>query len=353
MMKNINIDEILSPISDENPCGFDLDVIQDQDFNAFQLLSIGEPDKEIRIKNPNGAGEINKVIPGKEPEAKLIIEKALLLLKKSKDLRLVTELSCALVREDGLFGLENGLKILYLFMDKFWDSFYPKLGEDEVNDPIFRINVMKDFLSSKKLIKLVRNSSLIESREIGKFKIIDIEIAQNKLNPIVGRTAVDMSLLELAFQKPDDEDVLKQLYNSLTKSLFYIDSIIQMLIKNSIYLEDEWAKISLLLKQVQALFKKDEQVEPMSLLASAAQNENSKMPNNRLKLSCRSDVSNELKQISEFLKKSEPAHPAPLLIDRAIKLLEMDFLEIIGNLAPDAIDQIYSIGGIEKKSEKT
>lgn len=349
-MKKIDLEALSKEISSENPCGLDLDDIEDHEFIEFQLLCEGEPDKVRRVKDPSTGQEYDQVIFGKESDADLIIEKSVLLLEKSKDLRVLSELCCALVREDGAEGLQTGLGLINMLISSYWDDFYPKLIQEENNDPVFRVNALKNLLSQKKLIKHVKYVDLVTSKQIGKFKVIDIDIAQGKAEPMEGRAVPDLEMINLAIKNPDDKDKLEKIQKSFEASLEYIDSINKTLSSYNIYIKDEWIKLTQILRQVLAMLNVEthldetEDINPSNLVS----NNSKDFSKGDLMLDSRDDASRQLKRISDFLKKSEPAHPAPLLIDRAIKLLEMDFLKIIENLAPDAIDKIYDIGGIEK-----
>jgi type VI secretion system protein ImpA len=63
-------------------------------------------------------------------------------------------------------------------------------------------------------------------------------------------------------------------------------------------------------------------------------------------LASRSDAVRILQQVADFLRKAEPSSPAPMFIDRAIKLLQMDFNAIVRELMPDSKDRIEMLGGI-------
>ena len=52
-----------------------------------------------------------------------------------------------------------------------------------------------------------------------------------------------------------------------------------------------------------------------------------------------------LQKICHYYARSEPSSPVPLLLKRAARLAEMDFMQIIQDLSPDAVVQIRSITG--------
>jgi len=68
-----------------------------------------------------------------------------LIEKESKDLQLAAWLSEALLRRDGLVGLAAGVRILHGIVDKFWDGCFPSWDED---DPELRAGPL-EWLGSK------------------------------------------------------------------------------------------------------------------------------------------------------------------------------------------------------------
>ncbi|MEO6786143.1 MAG: type VI secretion system protein TssA, partial [Chthoniobacteraceae bacterium] len=62
----------------------------------------------------------------------------------------------------------------------------------------------------------------------------------------------------------------------------------------------------------------------------------------------RQDVIRVLDQICDFYKRTEPASPVPLILRRARRLVDMDFVQLLTDLAPDSLTQINVIAGIRK-----
>jgi type VI secretion system protein ImpA len=63
----------------------------------------------------------------------------------------------------------------------------------------------------------------------------------------------------------------------------------------------------------------------------------------------RDDAIRLLDMVCQYLERNEPTNPAPLLIRRAKRLMTMDFMEIIRDLAPDGLTQIQTIAGLDKE----
>ena len=59
----------------------------------------------------------------------------------------------------------------------------------------------------------------------------------------------------------------------------------------------------------------------------------------------RQDALRQLDKVIDFLQRTEPGNPAPLLIQRAKRLVGVSFMEIMADLAPDAVGTIETITG--------
>ena len=59
----------------------------------------------------------------------------------------------------------------------------------------------------------------------------------------------------------------------------------------------------------------------------------------------RKDVLTLLQKICLYYDRIEPSSPVPLMLKRAARLAEMDFMQIIEDLSPDAIAQVRIITG--------
>jgi type VI secretion system protein ImpA len=61
----------------------------------------------------------------------------------------------------------------------------------------------------------------------------------------------------------------------------------------------------------------------------------------------RDDVIRVLDKLCDYYAQYEPSSPLPLLLKRAKRLTSLSFMEIIQDLAPEAVAQAKSIGGSE------
>jgi type VI secretion system protein ImpA len=59
----------------------------------------------------------------------------------------------------------------------------------------------------------------------------------------------------------------------------------------------------------------------------------------------RDDAQLMLDKVKSYFRLHEPSHPAPLMIDRVQRLIALDFMQIIRDLAPDGLNQLETILG--------
>lgn len=62
-------------------------------------------------------------------------------------------------------------------------------------------------------------------------------------------------------------------------------------------------------------------------------------------LTSRDDAQLMLEKVKQYFTQHEPSHPAPLMIERVQRMVEMDFMDIIRDLAPDGVHQLENIFG--------
>jgi type VI secretion system protein ImpA len=59
----------------------------------------------------------------------------------------------------------------------------------------------------------------------------------------------------------------------------------------------------------------------------------------------RADAMRLLDLVCQYYERCEPSSPLPLLIERARRLADKNFLDVLRDLAPDGLNQAKSIAG--------
>ncbi|MCL2887600.1 MAG: type VI secretion system protein TssA, partial [Betaproteobacteria bacterium] len=65
----------------------------------------------------------------------------------------------------------------------------------------------------------------------------------------------------------------------------------------------------------------------------------------------RQDALRMLDRVITYFEQAEPGNPVPLLLERAKQLIGVSFLDIMVNLAPNALDTIATVTGRRPSSE--
>lgn len=120
MRISIDMSAILAAISEENPEGADI-----------RYSAIYDEIREARrSEEPIAEGEWQR--EGKNPEWGKVISVSLKsLAEKSKDLQVAIWLTEALTHTEGVEGIRAGMSVLEGLLDRFWESAYPQVDEDD------------------------------------------------------------------------------------------------------------------------------------------------------------------------------------------------------------------------------
>jgi type VI secretion system protein ImpA len=64
-------------------------------------------------------------------------------------------------------------------------------------------------------------------------------------------------------------------------------------------------------------------------------------------INSRGDAIRALDAVADYFRRNEPSSPIPLFVDRAKRLVAKDFLEVLADIAPDAVTVARSAGGLK------
>jgi type VI secretion system protein ImpA len=343
----IDVGELLREISADSPCGDDLEY--DAQYGELERAAEGKPERQI--------GDV--IQPAEAPDWKAVRGLALELLHRTKDLRVAMHLCLALAHTEGFPGLHQGLALTRGLLEKFWDQVHPQLDPDDNNDPTFRLNTLAALTAPELMIGAAREAPLVSSRAMGRFDLRDWEIAHGRLTPPADMQEPPAeAVIDAAFTEVPVEDIGATLeaINGALSELGAIGSRLD---------EQVGAGVAPDLNPLKALLQEAGQVVGGQLArrggGSPALEETAAMTDNPspapaaavggtgvpAALSSREDVVRALDAICDYYRRHEPSSPIPLLMQRAKRLATMDFMAIIRDLAPGAVQQVEEIRGPE------
>jgi len=344
-MSVIDVNSLLSEISPDAPCGEDLEY--DPAFGELERSAQSTPEQTIG----------DSVAGGEPPDWRTVRDQATELLGRSKDLRIAVYLLQAMTRTDGVEGLSDGLALLRGLLERYWDEVHPQLDPEDDNDPTFRINTITTLCDRDALLNSVREAPLTNSRGLGRFGLHDIQVAKGELSaPEDGDEPPNLAMIEAAFTDTELEE-LQATADAVTRcngDLVAIDATLMEKVGSS--QAPDLGALSALLKEAQTVLN-DELVKRGAGDDSIAEGDDSDAQGAQAVQSVsgvigtREDAVRMMDKISDYFQRNEPSSPVPLLMQRAKRLVSMDFMDILRDMTPDGVHQAESIGGINDDEE--
>ena len=341
MLSTESIETLLSPISEALPSGDDLEY--DAAFTAL------EADAQPKAEQQFG----DTLIPAVEPEWRALTGRATDLLQRSKDVRLGVLALRAATRTQGLEGFSLGLTLLVGLVDRFWDTLHPQLDADDDNDPTMRMNALAPLSDSSMVLRDLYDCVLGTSRAVGAIRVRDIAIAHSKLtasgkDPAYSLPQVTDALLDIYTATPNVFDLAigaaalaQQLEALIEAKTGRGDQIDLKPLRTLTHLLRTVCQATVTAANPEAAQAAEAEADG-NAAPGAARAAGSPM---RGEISTRQDALQMLDKVIAFLEKTEPGNPAPMLIKRAKRLVGVSFIDIMNDLAPDAINSIQNITG--------
>jgi type VI secretion system protein ImpA len=331
----LDVGTVLAETRELPPCGPNLE----HDLSFFEL------EEAARGKPEQRTGDVVK--PAEDPNWPKVIDRAQALLNRSKDLRVAAHLTRALTCTEGLPGLATGLSLIHGLLERYWDGIHPMLEADHNNDPTERLNALAPLVDSEVILKDLRDTFLVNSREQGQIRARDIEVALGRLAP---SRAVDPSTI-----KP-----LGQLHAQIGAA-FASDRSVPSAVREA---HDHVAAIQTLINEridASRALDLSPLEQPLASLLEAcdaalgvksetakearADSGDGARPAMTGEIRSRDDAVQMLELVCNYLERHEPSNPAPLFIRRAQRLIKKSFLEIVRDLMPDSLSQLEKLAG--------
>ena len=340
MLTHELVEALLTPIGEASPCGDDLEY--DADFTALTTSAQGKPEQQFG----------DTVIPAVEPEWREVAEQSDAILRRSKDVRAAVLLLRASTRLQGLTGFVAGLQLMTGLLDKFWDGIHPKLDADDDNDPTMRLNALAPLGDESMVLRDLYDAQVGVAPGVGAIRVRDIAIANNALNAVGGEatyspTQIQGGLEALHAERPE-----------LIQAAIGVPALVEKL--QALLVERTGRSDVIDLSPLRSIGRRLQKACSAAIgdapeetnAAAGAEGDASQAGGAaprpaaaRGEIQSRQDALQTLDRVIRFLEQTEPGNPAPLLIDRAKKLIGVSFLEIMANLAPNALDTIETVTG--------
>lgn len=332
------VDALQAPISEASPTGDNLEY--DPAFIALESASQGKAEQQFG----------DTVIPAVEPEWRQVSEQAQALLLRSKDARPAILLMRASTRMQGIEGFSQGLALLAGLLDRYWDDLHPKLDAEDDNDPTMRLNALAPLADEGTVLRELYEAQVGVARGIGPIRVRDIAIAHGTLNAVGSDASFSLPQIDGALESIQGES--PQTIETLTGLAAQVSKLQNLLTERSgrsdaVDLAPLRGICSMLGKACAHLGGADaaQGAEGEADTAATSGAAGAAPAAARGEIRSRQDALQTLDRVIRYLEQAEPGNPAPLLISRAKKLIGVSFLEIMADLAPNALDTIEMVTG--------
>lgn len=320
---------LLEPISAEAPCGESLEDTQLlASFDAFRVF-----------------GQATPLEPA--PQWGDIKNRAIETLAKSKDLRVLAFLGSAVLRTDGFPAFSDTLNVAARWLDMYWTQIHPVVSEDA----ILRRNALNCFADPMGVVDGLRRLPLVASRVHGTFSLRDLDIASGQVAPKDGDPRPSEDQINAAFAEMPIEE-LAGLHESMVRAQAALKSI------DSHMREAAGSEATPQFDPLSAQLARMERAVAAQLAlrpgheASPVEADGA-VAGSRVggPITSRQDAIAALDAVAEFFRRTEPSSPIPLFIARAKRLVSKDFLEVLADIAPDAVAQARVAGGLRDSEQ--
>jgi type VI secretion system protein ImpA len=343
MSEILDIERLLKPVSEDHPCGEELDdFVFSAEFGELERLAHGREEQVMG----------DEVIPAEDPDWRAVLDKSVALFDSVKSLRVAVLLTKAATAREGLPGMAAGLGLIRGLLEQYWDHVDPLIDDD--GDATERMHSLGELGSVEGYIRLVRKSTLVSSQAVGKFTIRDYLMASDHLDAPAGEEAPQVSVINQALMDTPLEE-LQQTLAMLDQAVEHARTL-ESIFNDKVTAADQLSldEIIRLARDVRPVLQ--EALERRGVVA-AAEGEAAQPGQQAVaapvaapgEINSREDVVKTLDRITEYFNKNEPSSPVPLLMQRAKRLVSQDFMSLMKDLAPDGLKQLEMISGATKE----
>ena len=343
------IEDIARPVSATQPEGRDLD-------QTGELLELESMAKPVLPTNAEGK-RITDDFSEQEPDWLKLERRCEELLKTTRDLRVAAFYSAALLRGHGLPGLAHGLDLIRQMMLTSEYRVFPQIGAGDNAVLLERwytlVALSAPFKQEADLLRIIEG-------------VRKLPLTRTKSSPCTYQEViaargqaggVDTATLERIRSEWNQVPAVEraEMGTALTSALGAVAEIEAALLAQTPYeivpigagtsplegLATELRGLSEFLNGPVA------QQKAVAVPGVAAVEVHTAVPG---EIGSRADAIRLLQQVAEFFRKTEPASPVPYFVDRAVRLVDRDFMGLLGDLVPDAVPKFQSLAGVEEKS---
>ena len=327
----------------------------------------------------------NTIDPAVPPDWRLTEQIATDLLGETRDLRIMAFLAIARLNLAGLPGFAACLGMIRHHLDTLWDRVHPELDPEEENDPLPRANALLSLQNPVTVLRAVRDAPLavvpastlraMQEAGIGNLprptpvRYRDLAVLSGSSELEAGAGILSEAEARDIFAAASKAQVAS-VREAVAAAIGDVAGIAAGFDRHAP--PGSGPDLSSLTKLLHDVSREMERFEAVVETASVYQGSADPVDGDPagpgrdddargtaapravatiraiIALTHREDAMHALQLASSFFRTHEPSSPLPLLIDRAVRLAPLPFLDVLKDLAPDGLMQARMVAGTQE-----
>jgi type VI secretion system protein ImpA len=211
----MRFDKLLEPVSDEMPCGADLELEGDDAYIDYYYEALARiPERFLSGGQPFDRKEINL-----KSEVAAIAG----LLDKTRDLRLLVIEAKFQALGGTIKGFSECVQACAMLIAERWEDVHPQIDGGDVTERRNQIELLDDRAT---IIMPLEHSPLFRDRRIDQVSFRDYQVASGSKEPRDGEKVPDAGAILTAIKSADNADQIEALYANLSVARGGITSMV-------------------------------------------------------------------------------------------------------------------------------
>ena len=342
-----SLDDIRKAVLAEQPAGKDLSITGE----LLELESLAKPLLPTNAEGKRIADDFSE----REPDWEKIGTRCEELLKITRDLRVAVVYAASLLRIHGFSGLLHGLEIVRLMLTASEYRAFPQFEAGDRSVLLERWYTLvalgtpyKQEGDQLRIIEGIRSVSLVKSKAPS-CRYLEVVAARNKAGGVDAAT-VDRLRAEWKKIPIEERAASSASLTAVLGSLAEIEAVLLEQTPEDLVPPGASSRplqgVALEIKGLLEFINGSVPQRPAAASVGTVDIQTG-MPG---EIRSRADAIRTLQQVAGFFRKTEPASPIPYFVERAIRLVDRDFMGLLDDLVPDAVPRFQALAGVEGRT---
>lgn len=202
-------DNLFEPISEDQPCGPDLLLEDDDDYIEYYFEAIDKVPMRYIV-----SAETGEVFDRKNIDIKKEVAAMDKLLERTRCLRLLSLQAQFQILSGRIVGFSDCVQAMQGLLERYWADVNPKIDEGDATE---RRNAIELLNEMGQVVMPLEHAPLLEDRRAGRFAFRDYQLATGAKEPRgTEKAAADAGAIMTALQSADNAGEVDKIYAALT-----------------------------------------------------------------------------------------------------------------------------------------